>query len=78
WYYYDLSLGFTPGFAVSYQGGLPSLSSLEVLRMSGLSAGTYSFFFGFDTMINGEVDMDSLVHQSVTVVVEGSAPPPAT
>jgi hypothetical protein len=76
WYYYDLGSGFTPGFAVSFQGGLPSISSVEVLRMSGLSAGTYSFFFGFDTALNGEVDMDALVYQSVTVVVEGTTPSP--
>ena len=76
WYYYDLSAGFTPGFEMTFQGALPSLSSVEVLRISGLAAGTYSLFFGFDTSLNGELDMDTLVYQSVTVVVEGSGPPP--
>ncbi len=76
WYYYDLNIGFTPGFAVSYQGDLLSLSSYEVLHMSGLTAGTYVFFFGVDTVVNGQVNMDSLMYDSVTVVVEGSAPVP--
>lgn len=69
WYYYDLSLGFTPGFEVSYQGGLQSLSSYEVLRMSSLPYGTYTFFFGIDLDVNGQPDLNTLVYQSVTVVV---------
>lgn len=76
WYYYDLAAGFLPGLAVTYQGGLQELASYEVLRMSGLSAGTYIFYFGVDMNVNGEVDYDSLVYQSVTVIVAGGNPNP--
>lgn len=69
WYYYDLDSGFTPGFAVSYQGGLQSLSSYEVLRMSNLPCGTYTFFFGIDLDVNGQPDMNTLVYEAVTVSV---------
>lgn len=73
WYYYDLAAGFTPGLAVTYQGGLQALPAFEVLRLSGLAAGTYFFYFGVDLNVNGEVDVDSLVYQAVTVVVAGSS-----
>jgi len=69
WYYYNLHAGFTPGFAVSYQGGLQSLASYEVLRISGLPAGTYAFFFGIDFDVNGQLDINDLVYQSAAVTV---------
>jgi hypothetical protein len=68
WYYYDLSLGFVSGFAITYEGGLQSLSTCEVLHAT-LPAGTYNFFFGIDTIPNGQLDLDALVFQSVTVIV---------
>jgi hypothetical protein len=76
WYYYDPAAGFTPGLFVSYQGGLQELAAYEVLRTSGLAAGTYTFYFGVDLNVNGEVDYDSLVYQAVTVIVTGGSPNP--
>ena len=76
WFYFDLASGFTPGFAVSYQGGLQSLPAYEILRMSGMPDGAYNFFFGVDTIVNGQVDADALVYQGVTVVVQTSGPDP--
>lgn len=73
-YYYDLDMGFTPGLAVSYQGGLQSLVSCEALRMTGLPCGTYNFYFGVDFNVNGQLDMDALVSQAVKVIVTTTAP----
>ncbi len=72
WYTYNIAAGFGPGFGVSYQGGLQSLSAYEVLRMSSLPVGTYTFYFGIDTVVNGQLDVGALVYQSVTVVVNNS------
>lgn len=72
WYYYDLSAGFNPGFTVTCEGGLQTLSSYEVLRAGNLPAGTYNFFFGIDTIPNGQLDIDTLVYQYVTVIVQGT------
>jgi len=37
WYYYDLSLGWLPGFSFTYQGALIDLPPYEVLNMKGRS-----------------------------------------
>jgi spore coat protein U-like protein len=49
WYYYDDTGTWLPGFYVSYQGPLFTLTPpLEVLSMSGLPIGGYTFYFGVD------------------------------
>lgn len=73
WYYYDLFFGFTAGLEVTYQGALQSLSAFEVLRASNFPPGTYTFYFGIDTLPNGQVDFDALVYQSVTVIIPQSS-----
>jgi hypothetical protein len=70
WYYYNLSLGWQPGFAVIYQGPLFDLSPFEVLNISGLPIGTYTFYFGVDMFMNGTLDLAEFYYDSVGVSIE--------
>jgi V8-like Glu-specific endopeptidase len=67
WYYYNLSSGWQSGQSVTHQGPLFDLSSYEVLNMSGLPAGSYTFYFGVDTNMNGSIDMGQIYYDSVDV-----------
>jgi hypothetical protein len=70
WFYYDLNSDtWNPGFVVTYQGPLFDLSTYEVLNMSGLPVGSYTFYFGVDMIMNGSLDMGQAFYDSVTVNV---------
>jgi hypothetical protein len=56
WYYYNLSTGWQPGITCTYQGPLFDLSPFEVLNMSGLPVGCYTFYFGVDLNMNCVID----------------------
>jgi hypothetical protein len=45
------------------------LSPYEVLNMSGLPVGSYTFYFGVDMNMNGSVDIGQLYYDSVEVNV---------
>jgi parallel beta-helix repeat protein len=68
WYYYNAIIKeWLPRFYVSYQGPLFTLTPpLEVLSMSGLPTGSYSFYFGVDGSSNGNLD-GPLYYDSVEV-----------
>ena len=51
----------------TYQGPLFDLSTIEVLNMTGLPAGTYTFYFAVDTNMNGNLDIDELFFDFVFV-----------
>lgn len=77
WYYYDYPDGWYFGgdgmedSKPAYQGPLFSMTEpLEVLRMSGLPVGSYVFYFGFDTTVNGEMDGSVFFDQVTFEVVE--------
>jgi len=81
WYYYQYpDMWHFGGEGVedlnpAYQGALFNLTEpLEVLRMTGLPAGAYVFYFGVDTTVNGLVDTGSLSYDwdSFDVVEAGS------
>jgi len=72
WQYYDViggSWSFLPGLSVTYQGPLFGLPSFSVLNTSGLSEGTYTFYFGVDINMNGSLDFDQLSYDSIVVNV---------
>ncbi|MBF0565019.1 MAG: hypothetical protein HQK89_07245 [Nitrospirae bacterium] len=56
-YYFDVTggKGWTPGYAVAYQGALFNLPSTEVLNIKGLPAGSYTFSFGVDLTMDGKL-----------------------
>lgn len=72
WYHYDVGSGsWIPGLVVTHQGPLFDLTSpFEILNMSGLPIGTYTFYFGVDMVMNGSLDMDQIYYDSVEVNVE--------
>ena len=71
WYYYNVSGGYwIPGFFVTYQGPLFDLTPVEVLNITGLPVGTYTFYFGVDMVMNGSLDYDELYYDSVVVNIE--------
>lgn len=55
-----------------YQGALQTVTSAEILRLSatGLPVGTYTFYFGVDTTVNGQLDFDSLRYDAAVVLVQ--------
>jgi hypothetical protein len=66
-YYYDVmggSLSWISGLSVTAQGALIDLSPYEVLTISGLPIGTYTFHFEVDENMNGvrggQIHSDSL------------------
>lgn len=71
WQYYNLSTGWTSGIVVTYQGTLMNLDSYNI-NFSGLSTGTYTFYFGVDLIQNGSLDLGTSVvyYDFVTVNVQ--------
>ena len=61
--------GWTDAWVPGYQGSLFYLNSFEVLNMpvSGLLAGTYTLYFGVDTVMDGNVTWDSVYYNTVVV-----------
>jgi len=73
WYSYDVMGGawnWRPGLSVTYQGPLFSVPETGVLNLSGSIPGTYVFYFGVDTGVNGSVDFDQLYYDSLQVDVK--------
>ena len=70
WYHYNGGANtWQPGLIVTYQGALLNLSSYQILDITGLPAGTYTFYFGVDMTMNGTVDGELY---SDSVVVNGT------
>lgn len=62
WYHYVLPAGWSPGQVVTHQGPLFELTPREVLNMSGLPTGPYTFYFGVDMVMNGSIDMGEMMY----------------
>ena len=59
----------------AYEGALFDLSEpLQVLRVTGLQAGEYVFYFGVDTTVNGLVDMETIFYDWAAVKVVEAVP----
>ncbi len=70
WYCYKASTdSWKPGICVGHQGPLFNLSPYEVLNMTGLPAGLYTFYFGVDLNMNGSVDCDQISCDFVEVEI---------
>lgn len=80
WFYYDLVNGWInigdslENISVSYQGPLFSLTPFEIFNSTDLAIGTYQFYFGFDTTMNGLLD-GSLSYDGVTVAIRNDPQP---
>jgi hypothetical protein len=70
WYYYDFASNkWKPGKKVTHQGRLMDLNPKTVLNTSGLKTGTYTFYFGVDLNMDGNVTLSSLYYDEVQVTV---------
>jgi len=67
WFHYNLSLGWQPGLSFVHQGALFDVSSLEVLNLSNLAIGTYTFYFAVDMVMDGFLTMSDIYYDSVEV-----------
>jgi hypothetical protein len=69
-YFYTFT-GRTQTAQPAYQGPLFPLTSFEVLNMpaSVLPAGTYTFYFGVDTVMDGNITMGNMYYDFVQVDV---------
>jgi hypothetical protein len=67
-YFYTFS-GWTANPQPAYQGPLFHLPSFQVLNMAAsvLPAGTYTFFFGVDTVMDGTITLGNAYYDSVQV-----------
>jgi hypothetical protein len=70
WYHYNKTTKtWDPGLGVTHQGALFDLSNKKVFQSSGLSPGTYRFYFGVDLNMNGIVTKSCLYYDEVKVTV---------
>ena len=54
----------------AYQGSLFNFEPFEILRITGLSKGSYTVYFGVDMKINGLLDFDQLYYDRVQINVQ--------
>ncbi|MCX6992913.1 MAG: leucine-rich repeat domain-containing protein [Kiritimatiellaeota bacterium] len=71
WFYLDSVVGWTDegAWRPVYQGGLFNLPATEVLNATGLPVGLYTFYFAADYPMDGIVNPDIILIDSVTVTV---------
>ena len=70
WYRYCYICGqWFSGQHVTYQGPLSDLSPYQVLNITGLPVGSYTFYFGVDTNMNGSIDLGQIYYDSVNVTI---------
>jgi hypothetical protein len=69
WYYYDRTSGWLPGREATLQIPLRNLPSIEVLNMSGLPVGNYTFYFGVDLNKNGNINISQAYYDQVSVTI---------
>ncbi len=72
WVYFDGTTGvpqWLPGLGVSFQGPLFDLPATEILTVSGLPQGAYTFYFGVDGPMDAALNVEGLALDVVTVNV---------
>jgi hypothetical protein len=69
WYHYNVGSGWAPDPGLTYSGPLFDLPKYEVLNMSILPAGSYTFYFGVDMEWDGSLDLDQTIYDSVEVTI---------
>ncbi|MGD9347563.1 MAG: sialidase family protein [Candidatus Aminicenantes bacterium] len=69
WYYYDPDLEWQSGRDVTLQIPLRNLPVREVMHVSGLPAGSYTFYFGVDLNKNGLINIKQAYYDSVKVII---------
>ena len=67
---YDLGTGsWAPGINATYQDALFSFDLFDFMNISDLPGGTFTLYFGVDTLMNGKLDLEQAIYDSVEVDV---------
>lgn len=71
-YYYDYAhqQGWLAGTGPALQGRLGNLAEYEITASSELPAGTYVFYFGIDTVPDGQISFNALYYSAVNVLIQ--------
>ena len=71
WYYMDSVAGWTQegAWRPVYQGALGNLPATEILNINGLATGLYTFYFAVDCPMNGILNEEQILADSVNVIV---------
>jgi outer membrane protein assembly factor BamB len=71
WYHFDYpSRSWMLGRSPTRQGGLFDVSSKKLPGTSGLAAGTYTFYFAIDMIMNGSIDVSAAYFDKVKVIID--------
>ena len=72
WFYMDSVAGWMEegAWRPVYQGALFNLPAYEVLNITGLGTGSYTFYFAVDYPMDGILNVDAMLVDSVTVNVQ--------
>ena len=70
WQYYDAASSlWQKSIKVTYKGPFASMGVTPMLDSTTLPVGTNSFFFGVDSKMDGILQIDKLIYDSVQVIV---------
>ncbi len=64
------TMSWMDGVVPSYTGALFELPYFGLPEIDTLPAGTHSFYFGFDTVPNGQLDLNSAVYERTVLTVK--------
>jgi len=72
WFYLDSAVGWTQDGAWRpvYQGPLFNLPATEVLNITNLGTGLYTFYFAVDYPMDGILNLDAILFDEVNVTVQ--------
>lgn len=70
WLYFDLpTKSWLLGRSATRQGSLFDVSSRKVPKTAGLAAGTYTFYFAVDMVMNGVIDVGATFYDKIKVII---------
>lgn len=65
-FHFDFGSGlWQPGLSVTHQGPLSDVGPFTILNASGLPAGSYTLYFGVDLNMNGQLDPNQFLFDTV-------------
>lgn len=69
-FWYDLAThAWKPGLAATYTGPLMDVPYFGLPSFDGLPAGSYAFYFGFDTAPNGQLDISLATYERTVLTI---------
>ncbi len=73
WYHYDIGAFWLPGLEPTFQGDLLDISQFTILNTAGLPEGSYIFYFGIDSPMDGQLTIDRVYYDMLEVHVINTA-----